>query len=317
MNEPKIILNVKIKSTVCVLKKSLIYILTLVSLLTSSCQKIRDDLLPQGSSHMYFQSILSPDSSMKVIVGQSVGIQDDINSSINDAIVLAFINNVFTDTLRLVGHGIYKSWVKPEINDTVRIEVVSDGKMSGETIIPGPAYITNASYACSTFYDALNQEYHGTLTFSIEDDPNTRNFYEMLIYTREKLSGGNYRYYNKVSDYYIFKPDIIIQNEGDWDFEPSTLFFSDQLFSGETGNFAFIIAGVSSNGYITLRSISKEYYYYRKFYTRHAYNAQLNSDGIRNFLFTGEPLDMYTNIQGGLGVCAAYSSTVTKIESEP
>jgi len=297
--------------------KRIIFLFFIVSFVTTSCQKIRDDLLPQGRSQMYFQSILTPDSNIKVFVGKSVGIQDDINSPVNDAIVLAFINNVLSDTLQFVDNGIYKLWKKPGISDTVRIEVVSDGKMSGETIIPGPAYIANASYACSTFYDALNQEYHGTLTFSIEDDPNTRNFYEMLIYTREKLSGGNYRYYNKVSDYYIFKPDIIIQNEGDWDFEPSTLFFSDQLFSGETGNFTFTIAGVSTNGYITLRSISKEYYYYRKFYTRHAYNAQLNSDGIRNLLFIGEPLDMYTNIQGGLGVCAAYSSTVTKIESEP
>jgi hypothetical protein len=266
---------------------------------------------------MYFQSILTPDSNIKVIVGKSVGIQDDISSPVNDAIVLAFINNVFSDTLQFVENGIYKLWKRPEINDTVRIVVISDGKMSGETIIPGPAYITNASYACSTFYDALNQEYHGTLTFSIEDDPETENYYEMLIYTREKLSGGSYRYYSKVSDYYIFKPDIIIQNEGDWDFKPSTLFFSDQLFNGKTNNFSFIIAGLSMDGYITLRSISKEYYYFRKFYTRHAYNAQLNSDGIRNFLFTGEPLDMYTNIQGGLGVCAAYSSTETKIESEP
>lgn len=317
MNQLIYILQVKRNNTSYVWKMTLLFTLLLVTFFIFSCQKIRDDLLPQGRSQMYFQSILTPDSNIKVFVGKSVGIQDDINSPVNDAIVLAFINNVFSDTLRLVGHGIYKSWVKPEITDTVRIEVISDGKMSGESIIPAPAYVTNTSYVCSTYYHALDQEYHGTLIFSIEDDPETENYYEMLIYTREKLSGGKFSYYYRVSDYYIFKPDIIIQNEGDWDFEPSTLFFSDKLFSGETGNFTFTITGVSTNGYITLRSISKEYYYYRKFYTRHAYNAQLNSDGIRNLLFTGEPLDMYTNIQGGLGVCAAYSSTTTKIESEP
>lgn len=265
---------------------------------------------------MYFQSILNPDSSIRVIVGKTVGIHDD-NSPVNDAIVLAYINNVFADTLQFIENGIYESWIKPEIYDSVRIEVISSVRMSGETIIPAPAYVINTSYVCSTYYYALDQEYHGTLSFSIEDDPETENYYEMLIYNREEFSGGNYRIYSKVSDYYIFKPDIIIQNEGDWEFKPTTLFFSDKLFRGKTGNFSFIMLASDKHGYITLRSISKEYYYYRKFYTRHAYNAQLHSDGIRNLLFTGEPLDMYTNIQGGLGVCAAYSSTVTKIESAP
>jgi hypothetical protein len=297
--------------------KPFAFFLLFFAFVISSCQKIRDDLLPQSSSKMYLQSILCPDSSIKVIIGKTVGIGDDINSPVNDAVVLAFINNVFVDTLQFVERGIYESWIRPEANDTVRIEVISNGKMSGETIIPAPAYVTNTSYVCSTYYHALDQEYHGTLTFSIEDDPETENYYEMLIYTRSKSGAENYYYSYKVSDYYIFKPDIIIQNEGDWDFKPTTLFFSDNLFSGKTGNFNFTIVGVRSNGYITLRSISKEYYYYRKYYTRHAYNAQLNSDGIRNLLFTGEPLDMYTNIQGGLGVCAAYSSTVTEIESKP
>lgn len=295
--------------------KKLLFALILVTFFISSCQKTRDDLLPKGKSQMYFQSILTPDSNIKVIVGKSVGIQDD-NSPVNDAVVLAYINNVFADTLQFVENGIYELWRKPEINDTVRIEVISNGIMSGETIIPWPAYITNTNYVCSTFYDALNQEYRGTLTFSLEDEPDTENFYELLIYNRSISAGENYYYSYQVSDYYIFKPDIIIQNEGDWDFKPSTLFFSDKLFSGKTGNFSFIMSASDEYGYITLRSISKEYYYYRKYYTRHAYNAQLNSDGISNLLFTGEPLDMYTNIQGGLGVCAAYSSTVTKIESK-
>ncbi|KAF0201656.1 MAG: hypothetical protein FD170_2513 [Bacteroidetes bacterium] len=316
MNQPKYSFAVKKNHRLFVRKIFLLFTLPLVTFFIFSCQKTRDDLLPKGRSQMYFQSILCPDSSIRVFVGRTAGIQDD-NSPVNDAIVLAFVNNVFADTLQFVENGIYELWRQPEIYDTVRIEVISNGKMSGETIIPSPAYVNNSSYVCSTHYYALDQEYHGTLTFSIEDDPETENYYEMLIYTREELSGGSYRIYSKVSDYYIFKPDIIIQNEGDWDFKPTTLFFSDKMFDGKTGYFSFIMSVSDEYGYITLRSISKEYYYYRKYYTRHAFNAQLNSDGIRNLLFTGEPLDMYTNIQGGLGVCAAYSSTVTKIESKP
>lgn len=274
-------------------------------------------MLPEGRRQMYFQSILNPDSSIRVFVGQTTGIQDDIQSPISDAIVLVFINNVFSDSLRNVEPGLYESDLKPSINDTIRIEVLSITKMTGETIIPAPVFISNPEYKYPTFYDAMNQEYHGTLTFSI-NDPEIENYYEILIYTRdENIYSGEYRYYYYIDDYNIFKPDNIIQNEGDWDFLPTTLFFSDKLFNGKVNEFSFVIAGVGDIGYISLRSISKEYYYYRKYYTRHAFNAQLHTDGIRNLLFAGEPLDMYTNIKGGLGVCAAYSSTTTKIVKIP
>ena len=267
-------------------------------------------MLPEGRRQMYFQSILNPDSCVRVFVGQTTGIQDDIQSPISDAIVLVFINNVFSDSLRNVEPGLYESDLKPSINDTIRIEVLSDSKMTGETVIPAPAFINNPEYKYPTFYDAMNQEYHGTLTFSINDNPEIENYYEMLIYSQYKqLYSEDYRYFYLVDHYYIFKPDIIIQNEGDWDFIPSTLFFSDELFNGKDNEFSFVITGVGEQGYISLRSISKEYYYYRKYFTRHAFNAQLHTDGIQNLLFAGEPLDMYTNITGGLGVCAAYSST--------
>jgi hypothetical protein len=116
-----------------------------------------------------------------------------------------------------------------------------------------------------------------------------------------------------------------VQNEGDWDYSPTTIFFSDKLFNGKKQQLAFSIASgykildgiwispLEEDGYVLLRSISKEYYLYRKYYTRHAYNANIQSVGIQNLLFTGEPLDMYTNVLGGLGVVAAFSSTTSKI----
>ena len=271
-------------------------------------------MLPEGRKQMYFQSILNPDSCIRVFVGQTTGIQDDIQSPISDAIVLVFINNVFSDSLQNVEPGLYESDLKPEINDTIRIEVLSNTKMTGETIIPAPAFIRNPEYKYPTFYDAMSQQNYGTLTFSINDNPEQENYYEILIYNSRFSDYTQKYWYTYESNYWtIYKPDIVIQNEGDWDFIPTTLFFSDELFNGKVNTFSFI-THASNDSYISLRSISKEYYFYRKYYTRHAFNAQLHTDGIQNLLFAGEPLDMYTNIKGGLGVCAAYSSTTaTKI----
>jgi hypothetical protein len=298
--------------------KRLTIALLLTTLLISSCQKIRDDMLPEGRRQMYFQSILNPDSCVRVYVGQTTGIQDDINAPVNDAIVLVFFNNVFSDTLQNVEPGIYESELRPAVNDTIRIEVLSHNKMTGETVIPAPAFISSPEYEYPTWYDAMSQQNYGTLTFSINDNPEQENYYEILIYDSKYSEYSQEYWYTYISNYWtILTPDIVIQNEGDWDFIPTTLFFSDKLFNGKVNLFSFIVVNVSNDSYITLSSISKEYYYYRKYYTRHAYNAQLNSDGIRNLLFTGEPLDMYTNINGGLGVCAAFSSTTTKITRIP
>jgi len=297
--------------------KQLLFTLLFGTFFISSCQKIRDDMLPEGRRQMYFQSILNPDSCVRVFVGQTTGIQDDINAPVNDAIVLVFFNNFFSDTLQNVESGIYESELKPAINDTIRIEVLANTKMTGETIIPTPAFISNPEYKYPTFYDAMSQQNYGTLTFSINDNPERENYYEILIYNSQFSDYTQEYWYTYESNYWtIYKPDIVIQNEGDWDFIPTTLFFSDELFNGKINIFSFI-THASNSSYILLRSISKEYYYYRKYYTRHAFNAQLHTDGIHNLLFAGEPLDMYTNIKGGLGVCAAFSSTTTKITRIP
>jgi len=70
-------------------------------------------------------------------------------------------------------------------------------------------------------------------------------------------------------------------------------------------------------GYTSLRSISYSYYMYRKMYTRHIYNAGVQSDGVINLLYVGDPIDMYSNITGGYGVVASYNQIVEKIKEKP
>lgn len=285
--------------------------------ITCACQKIRDDLLPQRNDQLYFQSILCPDSCIRVYVGKTTGIQDQVFLPVQGADVILSINNQFTDTISEIQPGIYESPIKPSINDTIKIEVLASGKMTGETIIPDTTYVIKPECVIHTFYDALNQQNYSTLAFSIDDNASIENYYEILIYESYYIENENYFRYEFLNTYYmIYKPDIVIINEGDWDFIPTTIFFSDKLFNGKVNNFSFLIAGIGPNSNVMLRSITKEYYYYRKFYTRHAFNAGMHSDGIRNLLFTGEPLDMYTNINGGLGVCASYSTTSSIIKTK-
>jgi len=304
-------------------------ILLIFVVFSTSCMKIRDDLLPDNNTKIFCQSILSPDSIISVYVGKTTGISDMEPSNIEDATVLLYTNEMLVDTLTHGKSGKYSSNLKPYQGNQYSVKVIKDGTLTGKTIIPVSTHLIGPMIEFPTGYDAVNQQYFGELTFTIDDDPDTENFYEIIIFTKKYNHYTNSFYYSFHNNpNYILLPDPIVQNEGDWDYLPNTVFFSDKMFNGKRYLFAFSIVATrtmlpdgktSSNslkddGYIFLRSISKEYYMYRKYYTRHAYNAGIRSDGIQNLLFTGEPLDMYTNITGGLGVFAGFSSTISKIQ---
>ncbi len=301
--------------------------LLLLATLTSSCKKIRDDLLPTGISKIYCQSILNPDSAIRVYVGKTTGILNMEPSYVDDATVLLYENNIFIDTLSNETNGKYFSAIKPSIGKEYTIKVIKDGILTGSTVIPDSTKLFEPEIEFPTGYDAVNQQYFGNLTFTIDDNPSIENFYEVVI-VYKSLYDNIYYYHYANNPNYILAPDQIVQNEGDWDYLPTTVFFSDKLFNGKKQTLSFSITtsktilydghtlsnALKDVGYVLLRSISKEYYLYRKYYTRHAYNSQIHDDGIQNMLFTGEPLDMYTNVTGGLGVVAGFSSTISKIK---
>jgi hypothetical protein len=301
--------------------------LLIILIISTSCKKIRDDLLPEGITRMYCQSILTPGSAISVCVGRTTGITINAPHYIDDATVLLYINGNLADSLTNDSNGTYKSDEFPVVGNLYTIEVIKEDTITGSSTVPDSTKIIEPKIEFPTGYDAVNEQYYGQLSFEIRDNPNVENFYEVLIFTRTQNDLTNtfyYQYYNDPN--YIILPDKVVQNEGDWDYSPTTLFFSDQLFNGKKQQISFSIASgygiindvwtsnLEENGYVLLRSISKEYYLYRKFYTRHSFNSQIHSDGIRNLLFTGEPLDMYTNVEGGLGIVAAFSSTINKIK---
>ncbi len=310
--------------------KNICIALLFIATFTISCKKIRDDLLPVSTSKLYCQSILNPDSAIRVYLGKTTNILDREPSYIDDATVLLYENKLFIDTLSHETNGKYFSTIKPSIGEQYTIKVIEENILTAGTIVPDATNLINPEIEFPTGYDAVNQEYYGNLTFKIDDNPLIENFYEVVIFYKSFYAPDNEYYYSYLNNpnYSIVVPDPVVKNEGDWDYFPATIFFSDKLFNGKKQAFSFstvtskryLSDGTSNSnalkddGYILFRSISKEYYLYRKYYTRHAYNSGIHQDGIQNMLFTGEPLDMYTNVTGGLGVVGAYSSTISKIQ---
>ena len=148
---------------------------------------------------------------------------------------------------------------------------------------------------------------------SFTDPPDATNYYELLISSKPGGTNGWYTEYET--------NDPVLMNEGDQDYHPTSFFFSDELFNGEqyTMRIKNGVGYMTKDNkltptplYATLRSVSRAYYKYRKYYTRHAYNQQSQNEFI-DLIFKGEPQNMFTNIENGYGIFAGYCETTRQI----
>lgn len=161
----------------------------------------------------------------------------------------------------------------------------------------------------------------------IKDDESEDNYYELMIYqgyTDRSYYALDYTYYYQVDD-------PVLKAEGFLDQEYNSFYFSDQLFNGSTHEFRIKYRGyftysgdkiIPHGAFLVLRSISKEYYLFLKSWNLHYYNQNIHNHvdyltedyDFLTLLFQGEPVDLYSNINGGHGIFAGYSEVVKNFE---
>ncbi|KKK64558.1 hypothetical protein LCGC14_2982980 [marine sediment metagenome] len=219
----------------------------------------------------------------------------------------------------LTTETLLKTGIYPSPIAKYSIEVLSDNHtpIFATDSIPSLVRINEAFFNIPAGVDPYG-EYYAEVNVSFNDPGDATNYYELLIY--KATTDTNYWLW--AGDYMIM--DLVILNEGDLEYMPSSLFFSDELFNGEVCNIKVKKGGFSRaqyskidfNHFVELRSVSQAYYKYRKYYTRHAHNQQLEPDFL-GFVYMGEPQDMYTNVSGGYGIFAGYQKTTKKLNYQP
>ena len=136
------------------------------------------------------------------------------------------------------------------------------------------------------------------------DLANKPNYYELLVVN--SFVGG------RISSYVPIDPereiiDSVILNEGDKNYFPTTFFFSDELFDGQEYTLRFRHRILNSTQFgVVLRSTSKNYYLYRKYWTRHYFNQPTHEFGFEGLIYKGESQAMFTNVVNGYGIFAGY-----------
>ncbi len=256
--------------------------------------------------------IFSPDSVFKVSVTLPSEILDRNIYYVNNADVKIY--NETGNMLSLVytgKNGIYKSSEKPliNINYTLKVKIPGYKTVMAKDIIPVPVNIENVEY----YYDidVLNSDSIPMAKITFSDDGKKENYYDCIDFeTDNDKRIYNYAYHGE------FNPDNVLLAENYLDYHPFSFFFSDIIFNGKTYTISLPFANslyVNSN--IEFRTTSENYYLFRKFWTRHLYN-QSNDQNIGNnlediefteLLFSGNPVEMFSNIGNGYGIFAGYS----------
>jgi hypothetical protein len=277
-----------------------------------SCTKELNYELEHTNS-LVINSIFNPGNDFTFHISTTASVLEKYDALDERVQLLLYRNSdLITDTL--LGSGIFYTNINPDQNIRYTVEVLSNNFESilAYDSIPSRVEILEASLLFPVGIDENGDEY-GEYSVKFSDPINETNYYELAIY---QYINGEKVYLEWYSDYYKVTDPVLI-NEGLLDFIPTTMFFSDELFDGETYTLKFndfangntSLTSFSTGIYIELRSVSKSYYLYRKYYTIHAFNQQTNYEDLHDFLFSGEPQDMFTNVINGFGIFAGYNKT--------
>ncbi|MDR1631846.1 MAG: DUF4249 domain-containing protein [Dysgonamonadaceae bacterium] len=304
-----------------------------------ACEKEIEFKGDEVKTKLVLNGILMPDSVVKIQLTESRFFLDSnrLFNQIDDADVRLWKDGVLKETLQNTGEGYYVGTYVPREGDNLRITASHTGfdPVECETQIVSPTPIISADTTntdiekyCYYQYDEDDWTiiidsvkfviFKGDITITFKDPADIAGYYIILLDLRTRYESGNVyvqplRY---TSDDLVFKTDNELPFDDDDDFNSQYSYqFSDELFDGK--EYKIKIKADSYSGYywpdedskitnrelqVTLQSLSPSYYMYIK--TREA-----NSD---SYFFT-EPVQIYTNITGGIGIFGNYSNSTFRI----
>ncbi len=273
------------------------------------------------------------DSVFKIYVGKTSEIFSE-NSNYIDIKHIEIIdenNNHFV--LNKQTNNLYISDIVAEENKNYKLEVETKnyGILNAESYIPSRIKIDTVMFN-DNIYDDIFSELYSSVNIVFEDNPDEDNFYEIsilgtdniLLYDNNDLTDT--MYFLTHSDE-IYSNDLLIEAEGYGNnLRFPYLLFSDRQADEENisvnVNFRLPIGSFYGDDFgnffcdgsllFVVKSVSKEYYEYRKSLILHndELSLYINFDIFTNMLFVRKNIAIENNIEGGLGVFSGYNTNV-------
>ena len=308
-------------------------------MLSSACEKKIGGNFPGHQPKLVVNCLLDASTFFEVQISHTSIMTDTNNVLIDNAIVEIWMDDQLLEQLPYYSLGIYKSEDnKPLAGHKYGLIVSANGYETVTAIdsVPNPINLADAYYIFPAGTDIAGDPYP-EFFFSFNDPADEENYYEAVLYTKSiQFYEGHYNNDTIAHINYFFvysSNDPVLIAEGDLDYKPASVYFSDKLFNGKS---VTISATTFNMGYgvrddepfltgdskiISFRSISYSYYQYRKKWTQHLYNQGINldiqeSEELKVFLFTGEPVNMYSNVENGYGVFDGYAASSMEMRKE-
>jgi len=299
----------------------------------------------QQKPMLVLNSFVTPDSVVKVQLTRSkFFLENDTKfDTITNAEVKLYVNDIFVEKLNPGTNGYYTGTYFPKENDMLKFIAISPqlGEVTATTnIAPKQAIIgiDTSSIALEIYpmvqYESVNGGpyiadtmgyYYSTgldLRIRFKDEPNVKNYYRLVLKAKSYYTDGKVveNTVNSSSDDLVFgsnNTDILGEMSSYYLYNE----FNDQLFDGKTYelktrvyfNKTKLIDNPKTTDsplvgtdtiakqelIVVLQSISESYYQYLK-------TIAANQSGED---FFSEPVQIYSNIQNGLGIFGSYTNS--------
>ncbi len=314
--------------------KYLIYFIALFTFL--SCEKqVKNFELKDFEPSIVMNSIIRPDSIIKVHVSQSIGGLDPDKTIAAEDIKLELIKNGdFIDMLEPLGNNYYGlPGIKPETNAVYEIKARSEklGEASCTFELPQKPEITDIDTS-SKKIEIIIIDYNGetwveenhqlNLDITINDRSEKKDYYMISVLTYNKQYIFETQGWQIVDSFYTFtkasmdtKDNYIEMTYDGYNVYPvemedeiwgHTFILSDDLFNGKTHTFNVSTSLLSTRYKIVVYSISEDYYKFFSSFSKYSDNPFEN--------FFSERTSVYTNVNDGLGLIGTMNMSVTEID---
>lgn len=322
--------------------KHFLYIAPLIAFLFS-CEKEIEFKGDEVKTKLVLNGILMPDSVVKIQLTESRFFLDNSRSfnKIDHAEVTLWKDGEQIEFLQHTSEGYYTGTYIPREGDNLRITASCPGfdPIECETQIVSATPIiavdtantrveireaiigesdNNGNWIATDTIDYL-ESVEGDIAITFKDTAGIANYYAIRLYLHIRYESGDVYdwplYYT--SDDMVFKTnnELSFNDDDDYTSARSSHLFGDDLFDGREYRLKIKIYGYY--GYypykeskitgtailVTLQSLSPSYYLYLK--TR---EASYDSED-----FFTEPVQIYSNIKGGIGIFCNYSNSNYRI----
>lgn len=302
--------------------RKIIFPALVLILIFASCEKKLDINLPDSEKHIVLNGIINPDSLIKVRISKSQNVLDNSDIEyLSEADVKLFKDGEFLENLTSTGSGYFISSINPEINAVYKLTVDYSvlNSVSTQNVLRNPVSIISVDTSKHITINDYGDGYTDTaitMDFKIKlhDNANTSEFLFLSLTSMKPVYdyNGDIPYltgYEEVSEYFDSNDPVFRDGNNDFTIEKSSgKIFKDELFNGNDYEIEVNIQHYfsmyqpehfdSSMFYIKLYTVSEDFYKYVKSYNL---NQQSEYDPF------AQPVQVFTNIENGLGLFTGYT----------